>query len=269
MYIDLWPDGCECLPDVMDVIELDGLCPVFFSAADCSGSELWNNSLVFRKGRAYLVEAASGKGKSSFCSFVCGIRHDYTGHVLFDGRDIRTFAQTEWRDMRRSSFGMMFQDLELFPELTVTENLDIKNRLTGYYSFSEMDDLLCRLGLSGKSGQKVSTLSLGERQRVAFIRTLAQPLDFLLMDELHRCGIPADTDLCGRGLKAQMKYADKIGAKFTMVLGDNELQEGKAEMKNMKTGEKRKIAISGEDFINDYVTVSTEAEDFSQDGIFF
>ena len=167
----------------MDVIELDGLCPVFFSATDCSGSELWNNSLVFRKGRAYLVEAASGKGKSSFCSFVCGIRHDYTGHVLFDGRDIRTFAQTEWRDMRRSSFGMMFQDLELFPELTVTENLDIKNRLTGYYSFSEMEDLLCRLGLSGKSGQKVSTLSLGERQRVAFIRTLAQPLDFLLMDE--------------------------------------------------------------------------------------
>ena len=41
------------------------------------------------------------------------------------------------------------------------------------------------------------------------------------------------------------------------------------KMKNMKTGEKRKISISGEDFINDYVTVSTEAEDFSQDGIFF
>ena len=97
----------------------------------------------------------------------------------------------------------------------------------------------------------------------------AQKKAFLLLDELHRCGIPADTDLCGRGLKAQMKYAGKIGAKFTMVLGDNELQEGKAEMKNMKTGEKRKIAINGEDFINDYVTVSTEAEDFSQDGIFF
>lgn len=97
----------------------------------------------------------------------------------------------------------------------------------------------------------------------------AQKKAFLLLGELHRCGIPADTDLCGRGLKAQMKYADKIGAKFTMVLGDNELQQGKAEMKNMKTGEKRKISISGEDFINDYVTVSTEAEDFSQDGIFF
>ena len=49
----------------------------------------------------------------------------------------------------------------------------------------------------------------------------------------------------------------------------NELEAGKAELKNMKTGEKRKIAINGQDFINDYVTVSTEAEDFSQDGIFF
>ena len=92
----------------------------------------------------------------------------------------------------------------------------------------------------------------------------AQKKAFLLMDELHRCGIPADTDLCGRGLKAQMKYADKIGAKFTMVLGDDELQEGKAELKNMGTGEKKKIAITEEDFIGDYVTVSTEAESSSK-----
>ena len=55
----------------------------------------------------------------------------------------------------------------------------------------------------------------------------AQKKAFLLLNELHRCGIPADTDLCGRGLKAQMKYADKIGAKFTMVLGDNELHRAR------------------------------------------
>ena len=90
-----------------------------------------------------------------------------------------------------------------------------------------------------------------------------------LLAALSRCGVAADCDLCARGLKAQMKYADKIRAPYTIVLGDNELESGRAELKNMKTGEKRKIAISGEDFINDYVTVSTEAEDFSQDGIFF
>src|SRR5699024_3884393 len=60
----------------------------------------------------------------------------------------------------------------------------------------------------------------------------AQQKAFLLTDELHRCGVPADCDVCCRGLKAQMKYADKIGAQYTIVLGDNELTEGKAELKD-------------------------------------
>ena len=90
------------------------------------------------------------------------------------------------------------------------------------------------------------------------------------VEALRLCGIlrgegfSAECDIVGRSVKAQMKYADKIGAKFTMVLGDNELQEGKAELKNMGTGEKKKIAITEEDFIGDYVTVSTEAESSSR-----
>ena len=97
----------------------------------------------------------------------------------------------------------------------------------------------------------------------------AQKKAFRLVDELHRCGVPADFDVCGRGVKAQMKYANKIGAKFTLVLGDDEIRQGKAAMKNMKTGETKTISITEEDFINDYVTVSTEAVDFSEDGVFF
>lgn len=82
----------------------------------------------------------------------------------------------------------------------------------------------------------------------------------LLTNELHKCGVPADCDLCARGLKAQMKYADKIGAKFTVVLGDDELQSGKAELKDMQTGEKKTISI-GENFVDEYLTASTAAED--------
>ena len=92
----------------------------------------------------------------------------------------------------------------------------------------------------------------------------AQKKAFRLVDELHRCGVPADFDVCGRGVKAQMKYANKIGAKFTLVLGDDEIRQGKAAMKNMKTGETKTISITEEDFINDYVTVSTEAESSSR-----
>ena len=62
---------------------------------------------------------------------------------------------------------------------------------------------------------------------------------------LRANGVHAQTDVVGRSLKAQMKYADKIGAKFTLVLGDNELAEGKANLKDMDSGETSCIALDG------------------------
>lgn len=82
---------------------------------------------------------------------------------------------------------------------------------------------------------------------------------FKLVNELHRCGVPAACDLNDRTLKAQLKYADKIGAKFSLVLGDDELAAGEALLKNMETGEKKKIRL-GDGFVDDYITVVTEAE---------
>lgn len=64
-----------------------------------------------------------------------------------------------------------------------------------------------------------------------------------LTADLRANGIHAQTDVVGRSLKAQMKYADKIGAKFTLVLGDNELAEGKANLKDMDTGETTSVAL--------------------------
>ena len=64
------------------------------------------------------------------------------------------------------------------------------------------------------------------------------------MSNLRRDGFKVQTDICGRGLKAQMKFADKIGAAFSMVLGDDELSTGKAVLKNMKDGEKREITLA-------------------------
>lgn len=68
-----------------------------------------------------------------------------------------------------------------------------------------------------------------------------------LVSEMRHMGISAQRDLCGRGLKAQMKYASKIGAKYTIVLGDNEIDTGHAEIKNMDNGEKFKCGLSAEE----------------------
>lgn len=167
----------------MDVIGIESLYPAYFTAGESAGSELWNTDRQFQKGYSYLIKAASGKGKSSFCNFLYGARRDYTGVIRFDGQDTRTLDLKEWRTLRQTSLNLMYQDLELFPRLTVMENIAIKNRLTKFFPSGQTEDLLERLGISSKAGSLVSTLSLGERQRVAFIRSLAQPLDFLLMDE--------------------------------------------------------------------------------------
>ncbi len=75
---------------------------------------------------------------------------------------------------------------------------------------------------------------------------------FLLAHKLRLAGTSAETDVCGRSLKAQMKYADKAGAKFVVVIGDNEINEGFAEMRNMRNGERTKVALN-EDAISDVI----------------
>ena len=65
-----------------------------------------------------------------------------------------------------------------------------------------------------------------------------------LCNTLRAEGFSAITDMSGRGLKAQMKYADKIGAKYTMVLGDNEVESGVAKIKDMNSGEQNEVEIT-------------------------
>ncbi len=66
---------------------------------------------------------------------------------------------------------------------------------------------------------------------------------FELLKSVREAGLTAETDVVGRGLRAQMKYADKIGAKYSMVLGDNEIAENKAKVKNMDSGEQTEMAL--------------------------
>lgn len=157
--------------------------PHVFSQRDDIVSELWNKDVTFDKGHLYLVEADSGKGKSTFCSYVVGYRHDYTGHVLFDDRDTRSLKVSEWVDVRRRHVSHLFQELRLFPELTAMENVEIKNKLTGYKSKEQIVQWFDMLGIGDKLNSKVGFMSFGQQQRVAMIRALVQPFDFILVDE--------------------------------------------------------------------------------------
>lgn len=170
----------------MTHIELHETLPLVFtehSESIRTHSEVWLQDLHFERGQYYLLEAESGAGKSSLCSFLYGYRADYQGQILLDGVEARTLSRQRWCELRRSSMSILWQEMRLFPTLTAWENLLIKNQLTQHKTTAELRELLERMGLSERIDYPAARLSLGQRQRLAIIRCLCQSFDFLLLDE--------------------------------------------------------------------------------------
>lgn len=167
----------------MNNINLQQTLPNVFAERESIVSEVWKKNLEFRKGEIYLIEADSGTGKSSLCSYIYGYRNDYQGTFNFDKENIRNFSVSKWVDIREHSLSMLFQELRLFSELTALENIQLKNSLTGYKSKKEIETLFEAMGIDDKYNSKVGKLSFGQQQRVAFIRSLCQPFDFIFLDE--------------------------------------------------------------------------------------
>ena len=167
----------------MKTIRLRNIVPQVFATHPDLQSEVWRQDLTLEKGKKYLVEADSGMGKSTFCSYLIGYRHDFTGELLFDDRKATDFTPKDWTQLRQRHVSSLFQELRLFPELTALENVQIKNRLTNFATDDQIDEWFNFLKISEKRHEKVGVMSFGQQQRVALIRALAQPFDFLLADE--------------------------------------------------------------------------------------
>ncbi len=146
-------------------------------------SEVWLQNITLERGKRYLISAESGTGKSSMCSYIYGYRQDYSGVIAFDGKDIHSFSVDQWCDIRQRHIAYLPQDMRLFGELTALENVELKNRLTGFKSNEEIRRLFEIMGIADKQDSLASKLSIGQQQRVAIIRTLCQPCDFILLDE--------------------------------------------------------------------------------------
>lgn len=173
---------------MIETITLRRLLPRVFMGSEADppvrDSEIWlRPEVTFTRPGSYVIEAESGTGKSSLCAFIYGSRTDYEGDILFDGEPVRDFGMDRWCDLRRRSLAYLPQEMSLFPELTVTENIMIKNRLTDFKTGAEIRSMLERVELDGKSAVKAAHLSVGQQQRVAIARALCQPFDFLLVDE--------------------------------------------------------------------------------------
>ncbi len=167
----------------MNVIELQQTLPQVFASRTDIESDVWLKDVRLERGKTYLVEANSGTGKSSLCSYIFGYRKDYQGTILFDGEDISRFNVNRWVDIRKHHFALLWQELRLFPELTSMENVLIKNKMTSHQTTAQIDEWFERLGIADKKDAKIGRMSFGQQQRVAMIRTLCQPFDFVFVDE--------------------------------------------------------------------------------------
>jgi putative ABC transport system ATP-binding protein len=143
-------------------------------------------SLGVREGEFVAIQGTSGSGKSTLLNMLGGLDHPTSGEVLFENNSLAPFTKREMARYRRHSIGMIFQNFNLIPTMSATENITLALAFGGL-GVSERrkraKELLERVGLQERATHRPSELSGGEQQRVAIARALANRPRVLLADE--------------------------------------------------------------------------------------
>ena len=176
-------------------------------------------SLKIEKGEKIVIIGPSGSGKSTFLRCLNRLETPDGGQILFEGNDL-TDPNTDL-DLCRQKMGMVFQHFNLFPHLTVLQNITLApvtlKLKTQEEAEKEAMELLERIGLPDKAKVYPSTLSGGQKQRIAIVRSLAMHPDVMLFDEPTSA---LDPEMVGEVLEV-MKDLAREG--MTMVVVTHEM----------------------------------------------
>jgi putative ABC transport system ATP-binding protein len=140
-------------------------------------------SLEISRGERIILLGKSGSGKSTFLNLVGGVDTPTSGRIFFDGIDLTALASGELAQYRRREVGFIFQTFNLFPTLTVGENLMLPLELLGIVEETRASRFLAAVGLEGQWDKFPEQLSGGEQQRVAIARALVKEPRLILADE--------------------------------------------------------------------------------------
>lgn len=176
-------------------------------------------SINIQKGEKIVIIGPSGSGKSTFLRCLNRLETPDGGQILFEGNDL-TDSKTDL-DLCRQKMGMVFQHFNLFPHLTVLQNITLApvtlKLKTEEEAKTEAMQLLERIGLPDKANVYPSTLSGGQKQRIAIVRSLAMHPDVMLFDEPTSA---LDPEMVGEVLEV-MKDLAREG--MTMVVVTHEM----------------------------------------------
>ena len=189
-----------------------------------SGSVLNDISLQLHKGEVIVLIGPSGCGKSTFLRCMNGLEKIQSGQILLDGQVI-TEGKTDWPKVRQK-IGMVFQSYELFPHMSVIDNVilgpvKVQGRDKNVV-IKEAEKLLERVGLLDKKDAFPRQLSGGQKQRVAIVRALILKPEILLFDEVTAA---LDPEMVREVLDVILELASEG---YTMLIVTHEMQFAKA-----------------------------------------
>ena len=163
-----------------EIIKIENLCKSFGK-----NQVLRDINYAISQGEKIVVVGPSGSGKSTFLRCINLLEKPTSGSIIFEGEDI-TRAHNRLNIIRRK-MGMVFQNFNLFPHLTVKKNITLApvylKIMTREEADARADKLLARIGLSDKAETYPNMLSGGQKQRIAILRSLAMNPDIMLFDE--------------------------------------------------------------------------------------
>lgn len=138
-------------------------------------------SFDIKKGDFVAVTGHSGSGKSTLLHSIGGLIRPDNGNIMYGDKDIYSLGSRQLDDYRKLKVGFMFQQFHLLPYLTVFENIKLACRTEK--QLKKVDRYLSECSLSGQKNKYPSELSVGEKQRTAFIRAIISGPEILLADE--------------------------------------------------------------------------------------
>lgn len=147
-------------------------------------SDIWDQKIAFSKGKNVKITAPSGTGKTTLVNILYGLNKNYTGQINYNQQDLASITPVEISTLRQSHWSIVFQDMKLFPAISARENIELKRTMQkSVVDIAEMEHMAKFLGIDAILDQPAGICSFGEQQRVAIIRALMQPFDFLILDE--------------------------------------------------------------------------------------
>ena len=182
--------------------------------------KVFGDNHVLKQGEKVVIVGPSGSGKSTFLRCLNLMEKPTSGHIVFEGKDI-TEAKSKEVNQIRQKMGMVFQHFNLFPHLTIKDNITLAPIKLKIMTKEEADkkamELLKRVGLEDKADAYPAQLSGGQKQRIAIVRSLAMNPEVMLFDEPTSA---LDPEMVGEVLDLMKQLADEG---MTMVVVTHEM----------------------------------------------